>query len=226
MAIQFNSLRPAMIPVKTSQSRQAHAGAQQTTPDPPRAVTVKATERETSFRSMLSGGVAAAGAASAAPASVASATNASTSSSAATAGAATAPAATSTAAIASDSQGPVTAEQVFGANPWLTNPTGVGPNGFTFSYNPLYFATVSTAQQVAQMVGGKVVEDYEFTKDTPGDPFAQSQPNEMVELPDGALINPGLIASFYTHGYPISYVNQEIASEVAGAEASVGSTSA
>ena len=74
------------------------------------------------------------------------------------------------------------------------------------------------------MVGGKVVEDNEFTKNTPGDPFAQQQPNEMVELPNGALINPGLVASLYTHGYSQRVVNQAISNEVAGAEASVAGT--
>jgi hypothetical protein len=244
MVIQFNSSRLACT--NNNRSSQALVKAQNAAPAQPRALTVKANEREASFRSMLSGGVAAAGAASAsdraaatagsretlasaASAAPASAANAPASSSAVIssgAGAATAPSPTLSAAITSDPHAVVTAEQVFGANPWLTNPTGVGPNGLTFSYNPLYFATPSTAQQVAQMVGGKVVEDYEFTKDTPGDPFAQLQPNEMVELPNGALINPGLIASFYTHGYPNSYVNQAIASEVAGAEPPVGSTNA
>jgi len=135
------------------------------------------------------------------------------------------PAASSLPSVAGNPQGTPDAEQVFGPNPWLTNPAGTGPNGLKFSYNPLYFATVSTAEQVAQMVGGKVVEDDEFTKNTPNDPFAQSQPNEMVELPDGALINPGLIASLYTHGYSASLVQQAIANEVAGAEASVTAAS-
>ena len=39
----------------------------------------------------------------------------------------------------------------------------------------------------------------------------------MVKLSDGRLINPGLVASFYTHGYPQSYVDQMIANEVKGA---------
>ena len=73
------------------------------------------------------------------------------------------------------------------------------------------------------MVGGTVVQENDLTKNTPDDPFSQAQPNEMVELPDGALINPGYIASLYTHGYANSMVNQAIANEVAGAEASVTS---
>ena len=110
-----------------------------------------------------------------------------------------------------------TVESMFGPAPWLANPTGTCPNGDTFGYNPLYFATPATAQKVAQMVGGSVVQDNEFTKNTPGNPFSQQQPNQMVQLANGALINPGLVASFYTHGYPQWMVDQMIANEVAGA---------
>lgn len=105
-----------------------------------------------------------------------------------------------------------TAESVFGASPWMTNPTGVGPNGQTYGYNPLYFATPQTAAQVAQMVGGTVVQSNQFTGN--GGAFTQQQPNLMVQLPDGNLINPGLVASFYAHGYPQSYVDQLVANEV------------
>jgi hypothetical protein len=107
-----------------------------------------------------------------------------------------------------------TAESVFGPTPWLTNPTGVGPNG-SYAYNPFYFASPQTAAKVAQMVGGKVVESNQFTGT--GGVFAQQQPNQMVQLPDGRIINPGLVASFYTHGYPQSYVDMMVASEVKNA---------
>jgi hypothetical protein len=103
-----------------------------------------------------------------------------------------------------------TAESVFGANPWVTNPTGQGPSG-TYSFNPLYFATPQTAAKVAQMVGGTVVENSELAG---AGGFAQQQPNLMVKLPDGRLVNAGLIASFYTHGYPQSYIDRLIANEV------------
>ena len=105
-----------------------------------------------------------------------------------------------------------TAESVFGSNPWMANPTGVGPNGVTFTYNQYYFATPQTAATVAQMVGGKVVQTNQFTPN--GGAFNQQQPNYMVQLKDGQLINPGLVASFYTHGYPQSYVDMMVASEV------------
>jgi hypothetical protein len=98
-----------------------------------------------------------------------------------------------------------TPESVFGASPWLSNPTGTNPDGSTFSYNPLYFATPQAAAQVAQMLGGTVVSSNEFT--SVGSPFVQQQPNLMVQMPNGSLVNAGLVASFYTHGYPQSYIN-------------------
>ena len=103
-----------------------------------------------------------------------------------------------------------TAESVFGDNPWVTDPTGTDPNGNLYNFNPIYFATASTAAQVAQMVGGTVVASDQIV--TAGG-FQQQQPNEMVQLANGTLINPGLVASFYTHGYPQSMIDQMIASE-------------
>jgi hypothetical protein len=107
-----------------------------------------------------------------------------------------------------------TAESVFGGNPWLDNPTGTAPGGGVYGYNQQYFATPQTAAAVAQMVGGTVMEVNGMTS-APGSPFQQQQPNEMVKLQDGALINPGLVAGFYTHGYSQSMVDQMIANEVA-----------
>ena len=104
-----------------------------------------------------------------------------------------------------------TAQSVFGANPWMAAPTGTGPTG-TYSYNPYYFATPQTAATVASMVGGTVVSMESYSS---GGRFVQNQPNEMVQLPNGALINPGLVAEFYTHGYSQSMISQMIANEVA-----------
>jgi hypothetical protein len=104
-----------------------------------------------------------------------------------------------------------TAESVFGANPWITTAGGTAPNGATYSYSPSYFATPATAAKVAQMVGGKVVA---FNAIAGDGPFIQNQPNQMVQLPNGRMINAGLIASFYGHGYPQSYINTLIANEV------------
>ncbi len=103
-----------------------------------------------------------------------------------------------------------TAQSVFGDNPWVTSPTGVGPAG-TYSFNPIYFATSQTAEKVAQMLGGTVVQSNELAS---GGSFGQQQPNEMVELPNGKTVNAGLVAAFYTHGYPQSYIDQLIASTV------------
>jgi hypothetical protein len=122
---------------------------------------------------------------------------------------------TSATVAADDPAGPL-----FGANPWVTDPTGTGPGGVT-NYNPIYFATTQTAQTVAQMVGGTVVSMNDITS-APGSPFQQSQPNLMVQLPDGGLINPGLVADIYTHGWNQSFVNQQVANEVAGAAPASG----
>src|ERR1700722_2433884 len=92
--------------------------------------------------------------------------------------ASTAPAA-ATAVNAADSGSP------FGANPWLTDPTGSGPGPVTH-YNPVYFATPQTAQTVAQMVGGTVVSMDQITT-APGSPFQQDEPNLMGQLPHGGL---------------------------------------
>jgi hypothetical protein len=75
---------------------------------------------------------------------------------------------------------------------------------------------MQTAQTVASMVGGTVVSANEMVT-APGSPFTQDQPNLMVQLPNGGMVNPGLIATFFTHNWPTSFVNQQIANEVAGA---------
>ena len=107
-----------------------------------------------------------------------------------------------------------TPESVFGANPWETSPMGRNPNGSLYNYNPLYFASATTAAKVAQMLGGSVVETNDFT--APGSPFVQLQPNRMVQMPDGRMINAGLVAAFYTHGYPQSYIDGLIAKQIDG----------
>ncbi len=133
-----------------------------------------------------------------------------------------APAAPSTApaipAAASSPDGP--AGPLFGANPWLADPTGSGPNGTVTHYNPVYFATQQTAQTVAQMLGGTVVQSVQITT-APGSPFQQDQSNYMVQLPNGGLVNPGFIADLYTHGWPQGFINQQIANEVAGAQPAI-----
>jgi hypothetical protein len=105
-----------------------------------------------------------------------------------------------------------TAQSLFGANPWITGAGGTGPAG-SYGYNPYYFATPATAAKVAEMLGGKVVE---MDAITPLGPFQQNQPNQMIQMPDGRLINAGLVAGFYDHGYTQQTVDKMIAAEVSG----------
>ena len=105
-----------------------------------------------------------------------------------------------------------TAESLFGPNPWVTNAGGTGPNG-SYSYNPRYFATPETAAKVAQMLGGTVVQ---LDAITPSGPFKQNQPNLMVKMPDGRLVNAGLIAGLYTCGFSQQTVDAMIATETQG----------
>jgi hypothetical protein len=105
-----------------------------------------------------------------------------------------------------------TAQELFGANPWSTNAGGTGPRG-SYEYNQYYFATPQTAAKVAQMMGGTVVA---MNAITPYGPFQQNQPNQMVQMPDGRLINAGLIAELYNHGFSQGKVDQMIAGEISG----------
>jgi hypothetical protein len=105
-----------------------------------------------------------------------------------------------------------TAQSLFGANPWSSDAGGTGPDG-SYSYNQYYFATPATAATVAQMLGGTVVEADAIT---PYGPFQQNQTNQMVQMPDGRLINAGLVAGFYDHGYTQQTVDKMIAAEVSG----------
>jgi hypothetical protein len=90
----------------------------------------------------------------------------------------------------------------------------MGPNG-PYALNPYYFATPQTAAKVAQMVGGTVIQANTFTPNAGA--FQQQQPTLLVQLPDGRTINPGMVASFYDHGYPQSYIDMMVASEVQNA---------
>ncbi len=116
------------------------------------------------------------------------------------------------AAPATTSQMAPTAESLFGPSPWVSNAGGTGPNG-DYSYNRCYFATPATAAKVAQMLGGSVVKADAIT---PYGPFRQNQSNLMVQMPNGRLINAGLVAGFYDHGYTQQAVDAMIASETRG----------
>ncbi len=118
---------------------------------------------------------------------------------------------TETLAADPPAEGPVappTAEALFGQQPWLANPTESLPDGGVLSLNPWWFATPQTAARVAAMLGGVVVEKNDFT--AAGSPVQQQQPNQMVQLPDGRLINAGIVASLYTHGFPQSFIDQVV----------------
>ena len=127
----------------------------------------------------------------------------------------TTPAAAAAPAQTPSAGNPPTAQSVFGDQPWMSDPQGSGPDGSTWDYNPIYFASSSTAAKIAQMVGGKVVEQNAITP-SGGSLLQQTTMNEMVQLPNGSLINPGLVADFYDHGYSQNTINQMIANEVKG----------
>ena len=103
-----------------------------------------------------------------------------------------------------------TAESLFGPNPWITTAGGKGPAG-SYSYNKYYFATPETAAKVAQMLGGKVVATNDLT---PYGPFVQSDANQMVQMPDGRLINAGIIASYFDRGATQQSVDALIKGEI------------
>jgi hypothetical protein len=84
----------------------------------------------------------------------------------------------------------------FGPNPFAANPGYVGPYG-PGSYNPQTFATMETAQKVAQMFGGTVTTTEGNMLGAPGSPFSTNQPQPMVKMPDGRFIDPAEIARVY-----------------------------
>jgi hypothetical protein len=99
-----------------------------------------------------------------------------------------------------------------GPSPFMSSPTGNGPTG-SFGFNPTYFPTRETADTIAQMLGGKVVPQIAILS-SPGSPFHQDQPNYMVELPNGNVINPGFIAQAIASKQPRTTIDALIYSEV------------
>jgi hypothetical protein len=114
------------------------------------------------------------------------------------------PTASQTAANSSPCYTIPTIESTFGANAFCANPTQTAPDGQALAFNPIWFATPQTAAKVAQLLGGAVVEKNDMTGDN--GVFSQSQVNEMVKLPNGRLVNAGLIASYYGHGFSQSQI--------------------
>jgi len=109
-----------------------------------------------------------------------------------------------------------TMESVFGSQPFLDNPVETLPDGSSSSLNPIWFATPETAATVATMLGGTVVQSDQFT--APGSVVQQQQPNEMVQLSNGTLINAGQVAWLYDHGLPQSYIDATINDMVTGVD--------
>jgi len=97
---------------------------------------------------------------------------------------------------------------VFVMGPW-------GPQ----SINPVYCATASCALDLASILADlnpKIVMLYPFGQWPQGNnPFVQSGTVPWFQLPDGTLANVGLLAGYWTHGYPPAvaerYCRQDIA---------------
>jgi len=104
-----------------------------------------------------------------------------------------------------------TLQSVFGPNAYASNPGGVAPNGVTYNFNPIYFASRATADKLALMYGGTVVEANAIT---PYGPFQQNQMNEMIRFPNGNVVNAGILASYFDRGWSQEQINGAIAGEI------------
>ena len=67
-----------------------------------------------------------------------------------------------------------------------------------------------------QVVERKVRQVVEQKAIAPDGPIQQQVPNEMIKLSNGRVVNAGLIAAFYDHGYPQSYIDLLIQNEIQG----------
>ena len=104
-----------------------------------------------------------------------------------------------------------TLQSVFGGSPFAANPGGTAPNGVTYSYNPTYFATRAAADKLAQMYGGTVVE---MNAITPYGGFQQNQMNQMIQFPNGKVVNAGILASYFDRGWSQQEIDSAIAGEI------------
>lgn len=83
----------------------------------------------------------------------------------------------------------------YGSNPYIANPTGNNAlSGGTIAYNPSYYPTLDTANLFAKQVGGTVVNVTGLAGSVDN-----NQPQYMVRLANGQLVNPGIAASLYTN---------------------------
>jgi hypothetical protein len=73
----------------------------------------------------------------------------------------------------------------------MVNPTGNLLNGGSVGYNPNYYASLAAATQLAQQLGGTVV-------DRQGQ-FANNQAEYYIDLPNGTSINAGNLVAIYNN---------------------------
>ncbi len=93
------------------------------------------------------------------------------------------------------------------------NPVVTGPNGYSSNMNPIYFADPATAQRMAQQLGGELFYGDQFG--SPGSPT--TFPNQaLIRLPNGQVVNAGLVANTYNHGYSQNYIDMVLAGIVNG----------
>jgi hypothetical protein len=90
---------------------------------------------------------------------------------------------------------------------WETEVTGTAPDGTRCSYNPRHFATAETADQLAEMLGGEVVEV------NLGDVFSRSAPERLIVVGE-ARLNAGLVADLYSK-HPKEVADQMVADTIA-----------
>jgi hypothetical protein len=112
--------------------------------------------------------------------------------------------------IGSAGQGPAdeipgAAANPFGDQPFEEGVKGTYPQG-EYPIQDIYFPKKEAAQQVADMLGGTLVQGYDLS----AGPFVQDRPDYRVKLQDGQTINPSDIIRAYMHGYPQVYVDQNI----------------
>jgi hypothetical protein len=120
-------------------------------------------------------------------------------------------------AVTADPTHVPTPDEIFGADPFVSNPEGTFLDWYSgqqrsYGFNRHYFATESAANILAERLGGTVVQANSILGDSGY--FSQTQPNRMIRFPNGREVNAGIVASFYTHGYPQSYIDRLIANEI------------
>ena len=112
-----------------------------------------------------------------------------------------------------------TTQQLFGPQPWESNPA---PKAGTFTLSYYYFATPSTAQALCEIIelgcgfpkgSCKVIEIYDINP-------TQSAANQMIQLPDATVTprNAGLIAQYFEYysqiDASINLLNQALTTEL------------